>query len=385
MRRSEAGFSLIEILIAAALFVVVSFGALETVRQLGLTSQHLASRHLAYEGLERLTAQLRTEARSATSIAVVSSTSGTNACQQVDFFTADSVGPHFWSYANFPNHAASDPIPGDAVARFAGSSPLRSCDPTQAASIVATHVRIFAPQWVKASTLSTHTDPYNGTLDSPFVGGSVTDGLVSLGVASASGQPLQGGNAFVELQIANDDAARVVDLVPGVFPTGYLLKLAYTCDDRCTVGHDTNAPKTITSCALTSWQLYDSKIAYIGNWTPSSSSPPTDVGTTYYWVEGYFDFHYSGPTGDTIDHVVLATNYGQPWPDGTHGTPIDHVQPSTTGPSAALSQWFSSFQQYVDDAGPYSGPMMGASTMQQELSRCANVNADGQNGSFSYD
>ncbi len=48
------------------------------------------------------------------------------------------------------------------------------------------------------------------------------------------------------------DGSRAVDLVPGVFPSGFTALLGYACNARCRVGHDTNAPKTITQCDL-SW------------------------------------------------------------------------------------------------------------------------------------
>src|SRR5947209_7973565 len=68
VRASERGFSLIEVLIATALFAVVAFGAFELVRQLGENARRLTARHVAYGSLERLAAQLRAEARSATAI-----------------------------------------------------------------------------------------------------------------------------------------------------------------------------------------------------------------------------------------------------------------------------------------------------------------------------
>jgi type II secretory pathway pseudopilin PulG len=392
VRASEAGFSLIEILIAAGLFVVVSFGALEAVRQLLAATQHLASRHLAYESVERLSAQLRAEARSATSIAVPAvPSSGRDTCVQVDFYTADAAGPHFWSYRTFPNHAPSDPIPGDALERLAGSSPIAPCDPAQHGAIVGRSVRTFTATTVTAASLTTHADPYLGgvTRDSPFAGPTVADASVSLGVRDAVGAPVSGGNALVEVRIANDDVARLVDLVVGVFPTGYTLQLVYSCDDRCTVGHDTGAPKTITSCTMTAWQEAWSRVA---SYTPvlrSDGSGIYDLVPSY-WVAGYFVFTYSGTArngaNDTIAHVVLATNDGQSPPDGTHGTaaPFD-ASPSVGSPGATLSAWYNRFLPYVDDAGPYNGSSSGVAGLQQEAQRCANVDAEGRAGGYSFD
>ncbi|MDQ6925419.1 MAG: prepilin-type N-terminal cleavage/methylation domain-containing protein, partial [Candidatus Eremiobacteraeota bacterium] len=142
MQGSQAGFSLIEILIATALFAVVAFGAFEVVRQLVVSAHLLTARHVAYASLERVTAQLRAEARSATAIwtSAPNTGSGRDDCVQVDFFTADAAGPKFWSYRNFPNHTNADAVAGDALQRLAATAPIAPCDATQAGDVVLAHL-----------------------------------------------------------------------------------------------------------------------------------------------------------------------------------------------------------------------------------------------------
>jgi Tfp pilus assembly protein PilV len=390
VRAREAGFSLIEVLIAAALFIAVGVAAFEGIRQLIALTAHASSRHLAYESLERLTAQLRAEARSATAITLAAvPPSGHDACTQVDFYVADASGPHFWSYRNFPNHTAADAIPADALERLAGTSPIAACDAGATGQVVASNVRVFTAATLTAAALSSHTDPYLTSRDSPFVGSAVANASVGLGVLGATGTEVTGGNGLIEVRLANDAASRVVDLLPGVFPTGYTLQLTYACDDRCTVGHDTGGPKTITACALSGWQYGWSRVA---SYTPvprTDGSGIVDLVASY-WIAGYFVFTYSGTapdgTTDRISHVVLATNDGETPANGTHGaaTPFD-APPSIGTSGAALTSWYQRFLPYVDDAGMYNGTTAGTLGLQQESQRCANVQSEGVAGGYSYD
>ena len=127
VRGSQAGFSLIEVLIATALFAAVAFGAFEVVRQLTANARQLTVRHVAYGSLERFAAQLRAEARSATAIwaSAPSAGAGHDDCAQVDFFTADAAGPKFWSYRNFPNHASGEvPVSRTSASPATASAPV---------------------------------------------------------------------------------------------------------------------------------------------------------------------------------------------------------------------------------------------------------------------
>ena len=176
MRGSQAGFSLIEILIAAALFAGVAFGAFEAVRQLVGNARQLTARHVAYASLERLTAQVRAEARSATAIWSSAPSAGAahDDCVQVDFFTADANGPAFWSYRQFPNHTAADAIAGDALERLAAQGPIPPCDTTLHGAVVLTDLRgTVGVATIPASALAAHRDAYLDTADSAFVAASV--------------------------------------------------------------------------------------------------------------------------------------------------------------------------------------------------------------------
>ena len=308
MRGSQAGFTLIEILIATALFAAVAFGAFEVVRQLVVNARQLTARHVAYAALERFTAQLRAEARSATAIwiSAPSAGAGHDDCVQLDFFTADAAGPKFWSYRNFPNHTSADTIAGDALVRLAAASPIAPCDAAQAGAVVLTHVR--GP----LSVTTVAADALAAQGDSPFVATSVpATAAISLGVLDASGAPVRGGNTVIELELDTDDGSRVVDLLPGVFPNGFTEVLRYTCSERCDVGHDTAAPKTLTSCTL-AWQPGWSTYVPWGDYTTNADGSLSFPGG--WFIAGTFAFTYTGTRTsdggtDTLAKPYAATNW----------------------------------------------------------------------------
>jgi prepilin-type N-terminal cleavage/methylation domain-containing protein len=315
VRGSQAGFSLIEVLIATALFAVVAIGAFEGVRQLAASGTHLTARHLGYAALERLAAQLRAEARTATAIWTSSpaAAAGHDDCVQLDFFTADAAGPKFWSYRAFPNHTAADAIAPDALERVAAVSAIAPCAPAQAGTVALAGLRAPpALATIPASGLAAHHDAELDQPDSPFVAASLpATAPVALGVLDASGAPVRGGNAVVELRIETADGSRVLDLLPGVFPGGFTEVLRYTCTERCDVGHDTAAPKTLTTCALT-WQPGWSTFV---RWNDAVTNPDGSLSFPGGWfIAGTFAFTYSGTRAsdggtDSLVKPYAATNW----------------------------------------------------------------------------
>ena len=387
MRGSQAGFSLIEILIATALFTVVAFGAFEGVRQLVSHARQLTVRHTAYASLERLTAQFRAEARSATAIwsSAPSAGAGHDDCVQVDFFTADAAGPKFWSYRNFPNHTSGDAVAGDTLQRLAGTSPIAPCETAHAGDVVLTHVRApIIVSTVAPGELAAHRDVYLGQGDSPFVAPGVpATAAVPVGVLDASGAPVFGGNTVVELRVDTGDGSRVVDLLPGVFPNGFTEVLRYTCSERCDVGHDTAAPKTLTRCAL-AWQPGWS--TYV-RWSDYATNPDGSLTFPDGWfIAGTFVFTYSGTRAsdggtDTLAKPYVATNwdaardYAAFPPDraAADGSRAGSFAPWDVRAEAPAA-WLADFAPYL--AAGESAPL---ATEQQ---RCDAVQAQGTSGGF---
>mgnify|MGYP001246049361 CR=1 FL=1 len=387
MRGSQAGFSLIEIAIAAGLFAVLGFTAFESVRLLAAGVPHLRARQSAYMALERLAAELRAEARSATAIwsSAPSAGGAHDDCVQLDFFTADAAGPTFWSYRSFPNHTGGEAVPGDALVRLAGSAPIAACDPAARGAIVlrglhaAPVVTTTAP-----NALAAHRDSYLQQSDSAFVAASVpATAPIPLGVADANGNVLGGGNTLVEVRIDTADGSRVVDLLPGVFPNGYTQVLRYTCSERCDVGHDTAAPKTLTSCALgwnTDWSEYV-------NWNDFAANPDGSLRAPGGWfIAGEFTFTYSGTRAsdggtDTLVKSVVGTNWDTARDYAAY--PPDRVAADGTNAGSfapwdvraeAPAAWYADFAPYVAAGGRTA---LGA-----EKSRCDAVQQQGAANGF---
>jgi prepilin-type N-terminal cleavage/methylation domain-containing protein len=387
VRVSQDGFSLIEVLVATAAFATVAFGAFEVVRQLVASGQHLTARHLAYASLERLSAQLRAEARTATAIWSSSPVAGAahDDCVQLDFFTADAAGPQFWSYRNFPHHTSADAVAGDALVRLAGTAPIAACDASQQGEVVLAHVQPpLVVTTIAANALATHRDAYLQQNDAPFVAASVpATAPVALGAADANGNELAGGNTTVELRIDAEDGSRVVDLLPGVFPSGFTEVLRYTCSERCDVGHDTAAPKTLTSCALT-WQPGWSTFV---RWNDFAANPDGSLTFPGGWfIAGTFTFTYTGTRAsdggtDTLVKPYAAANWDpsrdyaafppdRPARDGTNAGSFAPWDVRAEPPAA----WLADFAPYL--AAGTRAPI------DTEKQRCDAVQAQGASGGF---
>ncbi|MEA2718555.1 MAG: hypothetical protein QOJ39_419 [Candidatus Eremiobacteraeota bacterium] len=387
MRAAEAGFSLIEVLLATALFGVVALGAFEGVRQLATGMRQLMARLLAYGSLERLTAQLRAEARSATAIWVSSPAlaGAHDDCVQIDFFTADAGGPKFWSYRAFTNHTAADAVAGDVLERLAATAPIAPCDTSLHGVTALAGLRAgLSAQTDAAGALPAHRDAYLDESDSPFVVPSVpATAPVALGVLDASGGAVRGGNAITELRMETGDGSRVVDLLPGVFPSGFTEVLRYTCSERCDVGHDTAAPKTLTSCAV-GWQPGWS--TYV-QWNDYATNPDGSLAFPGGWfIGGTFTFDYSGTRAsdggtDTLTKTYAATNwdaardYAAFPPDrlASDGSNAGSFAPWDVR-SETASAWLADFAPYL--ARGENAPIAA------EKQRCDAVQRDGASGGF---
>jgi prepilin-type N-terminal cleavage/methylation domain-containing protein len=387
VRVSEAGFSLIEVLIATALFAVVALAAFEAVRLLASSAPRLAARHAAYASLERLTARMRAEARSATAIWSSSAQPGAahDDCAQLDFFTADARGPQFWSYRSYPNHTATDAVAGDALVRLAGTAPIAPCDPAQTGDVVLTGVRgALAIATIAPAQLAAHTDAYLGEADSAFVAGGVpATAPVALGVLDAVGTAIAGGNTVVEVRIDTADGSRVADLLPGVFPNGFTEVLRYTCTERCDVGHDTAAPKTLTACAMTWMPAWSAYVL----WNDYAVNPDGTLTFPGGWfIAGTFAFTYTGTRAsdggtDTLVKPYVASN----WDAARDYTafPPDRRAPdgSSAGSFAPWDVRAEAPAAWLTDFAPYlaAGEL---AAIAAERQRCDAVQQQGQGGGF---
>lgn len=377
MRAPEAGFSLLEVLIASALFAVVALAAFELLRNLAADAGPLRARQAGYAALETLGERLRSEARSATAIwpSAPAAGAGHDDCVQLDFFAADAGGPKFWSYRNFPHHGSADAVGPDVLQRVAGSGPIVPCDPALPGETVLGGMTA-SPQFtlLPPVQLSAHQDPYLGVNDTPFVAASVPPTApIPVGVLDALSQPVLGGNTVVETQLENAAGARVFDLLPGVFPNGFTEVLRYTCSERCDVGHDGPSAKTLTACAMT-WQTQWSR--YV---------PAGTAGPGGWFLAGTFNFGYAGNRADggsdSMAQVDAASNWdparnyaafppGGPAPDGSEAGSLTPWDVRAEAPAAWLA-----------DVGPYLAPGQ-QTALAVDKQRCDAVQQAGASGSF---
>ena len=378
MRSSERGFSLVEVLVAAALFAVVAFAAFATLRQALADARRLGARQLALGTLERLSTQLRAEARGATAIWVgASAGGGRDDCDQLDFATADAAGPKFWSYRRFPNHAPADAVPADVLQRVAGTVPIAACALADPAEPVLHGVDGFTLARFDPSALAAHADPYLAQPDSPFAQAVPPDPRVPLGMRDANGDPIAGGNTLTELRLDTADGSRAVELVPGVVPSGFTAVLTYACNARCQVGHDTNAPKTLTQCDV-SWSTDPARFPQpVQAYAYDAVTGAYALTTRGYDWAVLFRFRYFDPrpvppgTGDELSRYVVSDTF-----DGG-GTPAPAAPPFDGGAGLADAQaWYAAL-------APSLSPAM-RKAFADENAICAGVN-DQRTGAGYYD
>ncbi|GAC1412316.1 MAG: hypothetical protein NVSMB64_22550 [Candidatus Velthaea sp.] len=300
--RPEAGFSLIEIVITAAIFAVVALVLFEIVRQSQNLTRHLAARHASLLDVRRFADRLRSEALSAEAIAVSAAP-----CAEIGFVQHDAAGYHFWSY----RWDQSDPNPAAwSVRRYAASGPIVPCAAQSNGAAAVANVRAFSVADFDIAQLAQHKDPVGGTSDSPFiVNAMAASGRVradiDMHVRDANDRPFIGGNHLAEITLETDAAAYTIDISPGVKPSGYEKVLQYTCGPRGGCGTDVPPAGLLAGAEIDTCSQAEAIPA--GFVVPASRSHPADyyrfdacpsgIGQclyVQYWdVVGYDQFTYT--------------------------------------------------------------------------------------------
>jgi prepilin-type N-terminal cleavage/methylation domain-containing protein len=226
-RSAQRGFTLIEIVVAAAIFAVVSLTLFELVRQGHGVAARLQTQQAGIAAVAQFGDRLRSEALGALAIEVTSA-----ACAEVEFLSQDAGGYHFWSYRF---------VPGGSIVRTGGSSPIAPCVATANAQTIVSGVQSMTVSAFTLAQLATHVDPFGGGADTPFVQTAAAQNAslavaVDLNVADASGNDFFGGNGLVEVTLSSATAAMAFDIAPGVRPSGYRKVLTYACGLRSGCG-----------------------------------------------------------------------------------------------------------------------------------------------------
>jgi prepilin-type N-terminal cleavage/methylation domain-containing protein len=218
--RGEAGFTLIEVLVATAVFVFVALAGFEVLRQLGWSVNLLAQRAGAVAQLDVSAGMLRSAALSAVAVWKPASTCG----DAVEFMRRDASGTSFLLYVA---HASN-------LARASAAGPMNPCDAGLQLQTVVPAIAHFTVTRVPASALPAHADPVTGSVDGGlFQAGGITAVAVDSHAVDAGGSPITAGNDIVEVTIDADPVQTTVDLLAGNRPSAYTHVLAYACNGRC--------------------------------------------------------------------------------------------------------------------------------------------------------
>lgn len=353
MKKSEAGFSLIEIMIASALFVFVAFAGFDAVRQFGWNVNLLATRAGAAAQLDLTAAMLRSNALSAAAVWKPPSVCG----DAVEFMLRNARGTSFLLYAA---RAA-------ALVRAAAASPMNPCDPALEVQTVVASIASFSVTRVPASALPAHADPITGHVDGGlFSPGEITAVAADAHVLDVDGSPITAGNDIVEVTVGADPVTTTVDLLAGNRPSAYAQVLTYTCNGRC----EANGPfPEIRNAAFTDctpgYDFQNGPAYFVpAAYGYAGAAGAQRIVVTAYYLTGGYTFAFAGPLPATAERTWPVAL----WP------PAGSALAGTIADSYPVD--------YANAAPALRGPALLAADLGEgaaftaELSACADMHAD---------
>jgi prepilin-type N-terminal cleavage/methylation domain-containing protein len=347
--RAEAGFTLIEVLLATALFAFVGLSAFETLRQLGTNVVQLAQRATARTQLAVALARLRSDAVSAVAIWKPAAGCG----DAVAFLQRDAAGTQFVIYRERAN----------ALIRTAGAAPLDPCDPALPVETLVAGVTAFTVASVAASALPGHVDPVSGAADGAmFIPAGIAAVAVDAHAQDADGSPIRAGNGVVEVTVAADPRWGVVDLVAGSRPSAYTHVLRYACGARCAA----NGPfpevrgGSYTSCSA-AIDFAQSPLYYVpATVVTEISGGAPQFRVTAYWVTGAYTFAFAGADATTARRTWTPAR----WPPA--GAVVDDPYPVDYANNAVAARTPAQIASDLDEPSVFA----------TELTDCGAMNAD---------
>jgi Tfp pilus assembly protein PilV len=353
-QRSDAGFTLIEVLLATTLFVFVAVTGFEVLRQLSWNVALMAQRADASTQLSLAASSMRSDALSALAVWKPASSCG----DAVEFMQRDAGGTSFVLYA--------DRAP--ALVRATAPGPMNPCGAALRVQTVVAAIAHFTVTPVAATALATHSDPISGNVDGAlFNPGGVTEVAVDSHATDIDGSHILAGNDSVEVTIDADPVVTPIDLVPGNRPSSYTHVLAYTCNGRC----EATAPfpeirsGTFTDCTP-GYDFQNSAAYYVPatyGVVPAGNGNQRIVVTSYS-VAGGYTFAFAGAPPAAAERswgIGVWPPAGTP-PAGTIADPypVDYANNAVAARGIA---------QVAADLGE---PI----AFSAELTACANMHAD---------
>jgi prepilin-type N-terminal cleavage/methylation domain-containing protein len=350
----EAGFTLIEVLVSAALFVFVAMAGFEVLRQLSWNVELLAQRAASTAQVETAAGMLRSTAVSSVAVWKAASACG----DALEFMERDALGPHFLLFV----------ARGTNLERASGAGPLDPCDPALQLQPVVTSVAGFTVTRIPASALPLHADPVTAHLDGGlFLPGGITAVAADAHASDAAGAPILSGNDVVEVTIDADPIVTTVDLLAGNRPSGYTQVLTYACNGRCeaTARFPEIRNAAFTDC-VPGYDFADSAAYYV----PASfgfvagANGTGRIVVTAYTVAGGYTFAFTGPVPVTAERAWTPALW-PPAGSAPAGTVADPY-PVDYGANAVRARGVA---QLAADLGA-------PQTFAAELTACGNMHAD---------
>lgn len=333
---NEAGFTLVEVLLASGLFVVVAFAALETLRQLAGGVALLAQRSDARAKLAFAAGMLRSDAISAAAVWKPATACG----DALALMQRDAAGTAFLLYLRR----------GEALVRLRGPAPIDACNTALPAETLVARTAGFRVEAVAVS----------GPMLIPS--GSV-EVAADAHVRDVDGTPIRGGNGVVEVTIDAEPVVTVVDLVAENRPSGATVALTYACAARCAANGP--FPEIRGGDYATCVQDFDFQNgpAYYVPATIAARSiggGAQQLRVTSYWVTGAYTFAFAGLDATTARRTWTPAI----WPPG--GALVDDAYPVDYGTNAVAAL----------PPGRIASDLGAATAYAAELAACAALNGD---------
>ena len=290
-RTAEAGFTLIEVLVASALFVVVALAGFDVLRHLGANVSLLAQRAGAATQLDAAAGMLRSTALSSVAVWKPASTCG----DAVEFMQRNAGGTSFALYT----------LRGTDLVRASAAGPLDPCTAGLQTQVVVAPVAGFTVARVAASQLPEHIDPVSGNADDGlFLAGGITAVAVDAHASGADGLPILTGNDVVEVTIVADPVQTTVDLLAGNRPSAFTQVLAYTCNGRCeATGPFPEIRNAAFSDCVAGYDFQNAPNYYV---PAAYATLAGRIVVTAYTVTGGYTFAFGGPAPATLERVWPA-------------------------------------------------------------------------------
>jgi prepilin-type N-terminal cleavage/methylation domain-containing protein len=289
----EAGFTLIEVLVATALFVFVALAGFEAVRQIGWNVNLLAQRADAASQLDVVAGMLRSDALSAVAVWKPASTCG----DAVEFMQRNAGGTSFALYVAQP----------PALVRAAAAGPLNPCDSALQTQIAVASIVSLSVTDIAATALPSHTDPVSGNVDGTlFNPAGITAVAADSHALDVDGSHITTGNDVIEVTIDADPVQTTVDLVAGNRPSAYTQVLAYACNGRCEA--NTAFPEirntAFTDC-VPGYDFQNAPAYYVPAAYGYVALPNGNqrIVVTAYSVTGGYTFNFTGPVPGTAERT----------------------------------------------------------------------------------